>query len=65
MSVANNTMDDRRQAWPRLALLRKSPQKGGMLMNEFHLEHELGGEETQLFPLLFSPNPFYTVQVTD
>lgn len=34
-------------------------------MNEFHLEHELGGEETQLFPLLFSPNPFYTVQVTD
>jgi hypothetical protein len=26
------------------------------------LQHELGGEEAQLFPLLSSPNPFYTVQ---
>ncbi len=29
------------------------------------LEHELGGTEAQLFPLLFSCHPFYTVQVTD
>jgi hypothetical protein len=29
------------------------------------LEHELGGAQAQLFPLLFSYQPFYTVQVTD
>jgi hypothetical protein len=29
------------------------------------LSHELGGAKAQLFPLLFSCHPFYTVQVTD
>ena len=29
------------------------------------LEYELGGAEAQLFPLLFSCHPFYTVLVTD
>ncbi len=46
-------------------MTRSRPLDAKRLAAWLLLEHELGGAEAQLFPLLFSSNPFYTVQVTD
>jgi hypothetical protein len=46
-------------------MTRSRPVAAQRLAAWLLLEQELGWEEAQLFPLLFSPHPFYTVQVTN